>query len=149
MIILFVHGIKLYANIDGSGYRRRLETWLHPQLRRFKPFNYGLLYFQQDGETPHTSKVSIEFLQEIFPGKSRRGDMNWPARSPDLTPLDFWLWGDIKSKVYATPIPNLEELRRRIDNEISAIPAETRRNAIAAFRSRMQCLLEVEGRHVE
>ena len=29
--------------------------------------------------------------------------MKWPARSPDLTPLDFYFWGYTKGKVYKPP----------------------------------------------
>ena len=39
----------------------------------------------------------------------------WPARSPDLNPLDFHLWGHLKSIVYATSIENAEMLRNRIE----------------------------------
>ncbi|EZA46903.1 hypothetical protein X777_01029 [Ooceraea biroi] len=38
----------------------------------------------------------------------------WPARSPDLNSVDFFLWGQLKSLVYATPIQNEEDLRNRI-----------------------------------
>ena len=31
----------------------------------------------------------------------RGGPLEWPARSPDLTPMDFWLWGYLKEKVCA------------------------------------------------
>ncbi|GBM99937.1 hypothetical protein AVEN_258159-1 [Araneus ventricosus] len=34
--------------------------------------------------------------------------------SPDLNPLDFFLWGYIRRRVYATPPPTLQELRNRI-----------------------------------
>ena len=37
------------------------------------------------------------------------------ARSPDLNPLDFHLWGHLKSIVYATSIENAEVLRNRIE----------------------------------
>ncbi|KAJ4439237.1 hypothetical protein ANN_07357 [Periplaneta americana] len=40
---------------------------------------------------------------------------SWPPRSPDLTPLDFFLWGFLKDQVYLPPLPaNLSELRNRI-----------------------------------
>ena len=32
----------------------------------------------------------------------RRGSHEWPARSPDLTPCDFFLWGWLKEQVYST-----------------------------------------------
>lgn len=38
----------------------------------------------------------------MFPNKwiERGGPVPWPARSPDLTPLDFYLWGQLKTLVY-------------------------------------------------
>ncbi|KAJ4433016.1 hypothetical protein ANN_15273 [Periplaneta americana] len=48
----------------------------------------------------------------------------WPPRSPDLTPLDFFLWGYIKDKVYATPIRDLRDLRERIIEAIESIPED-------------------------
>ena len=62
------------------------------------------VYFQQDGATCHTRNETIALLREKFPDRviSRRGDNNWPPRSCDLTPCDFFLWGHVKDKVYAT-----------------------------------------------
>ena len=55
-------------------------------------------------------------LTELFGGRviALRQAVEWPPRSPDLTPLDFFLWGHLKAKVYVTPPANLEDLRRRI-----------------------------------
>jgi hypothetical protein len=35
------------------------------------------------------------YLDETLPGQriGRRGSVEYPPRSPDLTPLDFYLWG--------------------------------------------------------
>ncbi|KAJ4447321.1 hypothetical protein ANN_09325 [Periplaneta americana] len=46
--------------------------------------------------------------------KGRGGPIAWPPRSPDLNPLDFYLWGHLKSLVYSSPVPDLESLRNRI-----------------------------------
>jgi hypothetical protein len=32
----------------------------------------------------------------------------------DLTPLDFYFWGHVKSIVYTTDVPDVNELRNRI-----------------------------------
>ena len=46
----------------------------------------------------------------------------WPARSPDLNPCDFHLWGHLKAVVY-NPLPNtLEDLKANITREIKNIP---------------------------
>ena len=37
-----------------------------------------------------------------------------PLRSPNLNPLDYFLWGHLKSLVYTTPIENENDLRNRI-----------------------------------
>ena len=32
----------------------------------------------------------------------------WPPRSPDITPLDFFLWGYVKDRVCRTPARDVE-----------------------------------------
>jgi hypothetical protein len=44
----------------------------------------------------------------------RGGPSPWPPPSPDLTPLDFFLWGHIKDVVYRTPPTTLFDLKERI-----------------------------------
>ena len=44
----------------------------------------------------------------------RNGPIPWPARSPDLSQLDFFLWGYIKNIVYAEKIRNIQHLQERI-----------------------------------
>ena len=43
----------------------------------------------------------------------------WPARSPDMTPCDFCLWGRLKNAVYKTNPRTLEELKCNIRDEIN------------------------------
>ena len=52
------------------------------------------LYFQQDGAPAHYAVSVRKWIDEHFPGRwiSHRGAVEWPARSPNLTPLDFFLW---------------------------------------------------------
>lgn len=40
--------------------------------------------------------------------------MAWPARSPDLTPLDFYFWGAMKNMIYSEPVESEEDLVARI-----------------------------------
>jgi hypothetical protein len=42
------------------------------------------------------------------------GPIPWPPRSPDITPLDFFLWGYVKDMVYKIPVISLDELKLRI-----------------------------------
>jgi hypothetical protein len=42
----------------------------------------------------------------------------WPPRSPDLNPCDFYLWGKLKSVVYANNPYDLEALKQNIHEAI-------------------------------
>ena len=44
----------------------------------------------------------------------RGGPVAWPPRSPDLTPLDYYLWGHMKTNVYETEVQSRAALRDRI-----------------------------------
>lgn len=61
-------------------------------------------WFQQDGAT-YTAEISINAVTDLFPGTviSINGDIPFPPRSADLTPLEFFLWGYLKSVVYTDP----------------------------------------------
>jgi len=60
------------------------------------------MYFQHDGAPSHYTRHVTQHLNDTFPNRwiGRGGTINWPPRSPDLTPLDFCLWGLMKSEVY-------------------------------------------------
>ena len=48
----------------------------------------------------------------------RGGPISWAPRSPNLKPLDFFLWGHIKTDIYKTRIKDLDDLKTRITQEI-------------------------------
>lgn len=61
------------------------------------------MWIQHDGAPAHYGTQVREYLNEEYPERwIGRGSptIAWPARSPDLTPLDFYVWGTLKSKVY-------------------------------------------------
>ncbi|GFX56182.1 DUF4817 domain-containing protein [Trichonephila clavipes] len=74
------------------------------------------LWFQQDGATWHTARATIDLLKDTFGDRliSRFGPVNWPPRSCDLTPLDYFLWGYAKSFVYADKPQTLDHLEDNI-----------------------------------
>ena len=82
-------------------YDMMLQNFVEPELCQCN-VEYHNLWFQQDGATVHTANISMVTLRGLFPGRviSRRGDVEWPPRSPDLNACDFFLWDYLKSKVY-------------------------------------------------
>ena len=84
----------------------------------------------------------LDFIDRQFQGSdltlnSRRG-REWAPRSPDLTPLDYFLWGYLKSKVYVPRPANINELKRRITTEFNSIPADMIRWAVQDIVPRSQ-----------
>ncbi|GFT36539.1 uncharacterized protein TNCV_1344911 [Trichonephila clavipes] len=81
------------------------------------------LWFQQDGATCHTARATIDLLKDTLGDRliSRFGPVNWPPRSCDLTPLDYFLWGYVKSLVYADKPQTLDHLEDNIRRVIADI----------------------------
>jgi hypothetical protein len=76
--------------------------------------------FQQDGASCHTLGETMELLGEKFPGRviSRNSDRNSQPRSCDLSLCDFFLWGFVKSRVYANKPQTIPELKAEIGRVI-------------------------------
>jgi hypothetical protein len=83
-------------------------------------------WFQPNGTTPHTSNNVIGFLEDKFRGRviSRRTDVNWPAHSPDLNPLNYFLWGYAASLVIRRKPTTIPELMEVVEDVIATIPEE-------------------------
>ena len=99
-----------------------LRNFLRPQLDTLG-INMAELCFQQDGATAHMANYSMAIAREMFPQHliSRFGDVHWPARLPDLSVCDFFLWGYLKSKVYCNKPRTLNDLKVAISEEIAAV----------------------------
>lgn len=137
------------VTVNTLRYVNMLENFLQPQLAR-NPV-YENMFFQQDGATCHTSRGSITVLRRLFPNHviSKNGDISWPARSPDLSACDYFLWGYLKSRVFQSPPPqNCRELKERIREEIIRIDAATLTNVMNNFRPRLLECVEQNGGHL-
>ncbi|GBM70077.1 hypothetical protein AVEN_237189-1 [Araneus ventricosus] len=92
------HAPTVTSNI----YLDMLQLYAVPQFP-------GDVIFQQDGATSHYGNIVREFLDTAFPQRwiGRSAVMAWPPRSPDITPLDFYLWGHVKQHVYSERINDI------------------------------------------
>ena len=86
----------------------------------------------------------------MFPGHliSLRGDIGWPARSPDSNNCDFFLRGYLKSKVYINRLRSIEQIKDAIRQEITAIPHEMTRQVIDNFGERLRQCVDNNGSHL-
>lgn len=133
--------------VNGKRYRWMLAHYVCPQMRQKGLDGYR---FQQDGAPCHTANETIQFLQRKFPGRlmSKRGDIDWPPRSPDLTPPDFFLWGYLKSKVYVSNPQTIDELKANIRVEIITIPPEMLEKVMENAAKRAHFAVANKGGHL-
>ncbi|GFW05742.1 uncharacterized protein TNCV_4627511 [Trichonephila clavipes] len=100
-----------------------VETPLHPEKLTVWCALWAELWFQKDGATCHTARATIDLLKDTFGDRliSRFGPVNWPPRSCDLTPLDYFLWGYVKSLVYTDKPQTLDHLEDNIRRVVADI----------------------------
>ncbi|GFX70813.1 DUF4817 domain-containing protein [Trichonephila clavipes] len=106
------------------------------------------LWFQQDGATCHTARATIDLLKDTFGDRltSRFGPANWPPRSCDLTPLDYFLWGYVKSLVYADIPQTLDHFEDNIRRVIADIRPQMLEKVIENWTSRLDYIRASRGR---
>jgi len=90
-------------------------------------------------------------LDATFPNRwiGRDGPTPWPPRSPDITPLDFSLWGYVKDKVFSTPVLDITNLKARITDAFSTITEDMLENTWKETGYRLDVLRATKGAHVE
>ena len=110
------------VTVNSACYTEMLRTFLELELQRLG-VETQTLWFQQDGATAHTARTAMWVLNEMFPACmiSQRGNIEWPARLPDLSACDFFLWGYLKSKVYEKKPRTTVNLKQNIRDEVAAI----------------------------
>ena len=135
---------EVTVKVNSDRYVNMLEEFFLP---RIDELDLGDIWFQQDGATAHTSRASMAVLREHFPERliSIRGDLEWPARSPDLSPCNFYLWGYLKSRVYVNRPRSLQDLKANIQEEIANIPADTLVRVMANARNRFILCMDNGG----
>jgi hypothetical protein len=74
------------------------------------------MWYMHDGAPAQFSRAVIDVLSNTYHDRwiGIGGPTAWSPPSPDLNPLDFYLWGHLKTLVYAAPVDNEEALRHSI-----------------------------------
>ena len=78
------------------------------------------------------------------------GFNNWPPRSPDATPCDFFLWGYVKDQVYVPPLPtSIPELKLRIGTSIETITGDMLQTVRNELNYRVDVCRITKGAHIQ
>lgn len=137
---------EIGGNLNTENYLDLLQNEIGPAIDNVAHPEQEV-WFQHDGCPAHNGRRVKEFLDLAFPERwiGRGGAINWPARSPDLTPCDFYLWGHLKSQIYKIRHQNLQSLRDAIFNECLRITPRTLFNVRSSFYNRLGYCLAQNG----
>ncbi|GFW91985.1 uncharacterized protein TNCV_2152651 [Trichonephila clavipes] len=132
------------VTVNGDRYRAMITNFFIPELNNH---DVQELWFQQDGATCHTARATIDLLKDTFGDRliSRFRPVNWPPRSCDLTPLDYFLWGYAKSLVYADKPQTLDHLEDNIRRIIADIRPQMLEKVIENWTSRLDYIRASRG----
>ena len=103
-------------------------------------------------ERDHLGDPGVDWriiLRWIFKKIGREGPTPWPPRSPDITPLDFFLWGYVKDTVFSTPVPDITNLKARTTDAFAAITGDMLENTWRETDYRLDVLRATKAAHVE
>ncbi|GBN90967.1 hypothetical protein AVEN_140017-1 [Araneus ventricosus] len=104
------------------------EYYIQEILKPFLKDDYCRLYpngdavFHQDPAPSHASRVTQKFLtyQQVQFLKPQQ----WMPNSSDATPCEYFLWGNLKSKLNKRRVSTPRCLQKAIREEVKKIPQE-------------------------
>lgn len=137
--------------LTGDVYLHFLQNELPNLLHHVDNETRQNFWFQQDGAPPHYCQTVREFLSEWKENRwiGRGGPIAWPPRSPDLTPLDFYLWGYVKEQVFEEAPTTRENMKDRIREAFHNIRIETLQAVQENFVRRLHLCIQEQGRTFE
>ena len=153
------HGVSkpIFVNqkglkVNAKNYCNHLKKELFPAIRKVYPREDWI--YIQDGATSHTSNLVQNFLEETIPRRYvKKGQ--WPPKSPDSNPLDYYFWSKVKDKVYENrlnkPFNSEEEMMKRIKSvwkECASNLSEIRK-AMKQFKGRLQAVNHCNGSSIK
>ena len=126
------------TRVNTEVYIEILSEHLLPLIN--SSFPRGCL-FQQDNATPHTANATKQFLSD-----SNIDVLPWPARSPDLNPIEN-LWGILARAVYADArqFDDVESLAQAIAQEWDKISDEKCKSLVHSMQKRCLAVIEKRG----
>lgn len=132
---ILIGPFSIDENLTAAKYEDMLRHEIILAIRWTVGDNFNQTWYQHNGAGPHFGLHVRRLLDTEFLNRriGRRGEIERPTKSP----LDYFLWGHLKSKVYGTAPRNLEQLRRRILQEAAFIDPGYIRNAVFVFYDKL------------
>jgi hypothetical protein len=120
-------------------------TFIDEFVNSFSSEELDNIQFQQDGARPHTCNATMNRLYELFPPDNVISHPDWPARSPDLSTHNNFLWSYLKNRIYNNNPKTIEELKLNITRHIREIDTQTLANVYDNLVQKLQLCYSQNG----
>lgn len=137
--------------LTSARYLQILQDYIDPLLDEIPLVHRQNVFFQHDGAPPHNAAIVNNFLTETFGNNwlANQGPNLWPARSPDMTPMDFFLWGKLKDLIYKMPANNRQELEFAVRAGFASLRPAELLNSARSVEKRCRLCIANNGRQFE
>ena len=138
---IFEVGLKVNTKVYLDVLKRVVIPWCN-QVAGGRPW-----VWQQDSAPAHKSKVTQAWLQkecyDFVPFS------HWPPSSPDLNPLDYFVWSYVENITNMTSYNTKASLITAICQVFTKLPPALVEKACFQFRVRIKAVIEAEGSYIE
>ena len=133
----FIYNSQIDDRTLNSRKYAQILTEILPLLLEYLPLNVRRSMYQQDGCPAYSARIITELLNRKFGDRwiSRSRNKRWAASSPDLTLMDFYLWGKLK-QVYSEIPMTRKDMKERIKRACVVIDPNEIRRAMLSIRFR-------------
>jgi len=140
--------------MDGKIYRDMLENSVFPWVGRTFQSKEGWT-FQQDGAPSHKAEETQVMIGTNCPSfisvdiSPKRANGEWPPSSPDLSPMDYSIWGILQEEACSNPHQSVQALKESLIKAWDKIPLETVQKAVDDFPKRLSMCIGAKGGYFE
>lgn len=131
--------------VNASEYIKVLEDTVKPWMDGVA--NGRPYVFQQDSAPAHKARATQNWLADNVP--YHWSPELWPPSSPDLNPLDYYVWGVVERETNARPHNTIQSVKDTVYDVMTNMSRAHLVKACERFRPRIEAVIAAEGGFIE
>jgi histone-lysine N-methyltransferase SETMAR len=102
------------------------------------------ILFHQDNASCHGTQEVKQYI-----ASQHMTIIPHPAYSPDLAPLDFWVWPKLKADMSGLKFHRVQDLAKAVHSQLNSYGEDWYRKCLEQWTTRLQKCIDEEGGYVE